>query len=570
MRFPPFDDEEPPLDYSDNILDVEPLEAIQLPLDEEEDAPIIDWFYDPKPLEDTVHVNGPSYKQWSLDLPQMANLHRIGKSILSETHDRKNASHLFEDKAFFTSKALNMAIPGGPKFEPLFKDDLDDDEDWNEFNDINKVIIRQPIRTEYKIAFPHLYNSRPRAVQIGPYHSPQSQYIRTDDPDMPAFYFDPSINPISSRAVAGAANTPQISHEDEIFGEDEEDEFELPQDMGAFLEDKPVHTERTSDAISLWWAPAPYNTRSGTMRRAQDIPLIKDWYMEHCPPGMPVKVRVSYQKLLKVYVLNKLHQRPPKPQIKKRLVQSLKSTKFFQQTTIDWVEAGLQVVRQGYNMLNLLIHRKNLNYLHLDYNMNLKPVKTLTTKERKKSRFGNAFHLLREILRLTKLIVDVHVQFRLGLCDAFQLADGLQYSFAHVGQLTGMYRYKYKIMRQIRMCKDLKHLIYYRFNTGPVGKGPGVGFWAPGWRVWLFFLRGIVPLLERWLGNLLARQFEGRNSRGVAKNVTKQRVESHYDLELRAAVMHDILDMMPESLKQNKAKTILQHLSEAWRCECRV
>lgn len=121
-------------------------------------------------------------------------------------------------------------------------------------------------------------------------------------------------------------------------------------------------------------------------------------------------------------------------------------------------------------------------------------------------------------------------------------------------------------MRQIRMCKDLKHLIYYRFNTGPVGKGPGCGFWAAGWRVWLFFMRGITPLLERWLGNLLARQFEGRHSKGVAKTVTKQRVESHFDLELRAAVMHDILDMMPEGIKQNKARTILQHLSEAWRC----
>jgi pre-mRNA-processing factor 8 len=65
-------------------------------------------------------------------------------------------------------------------------------------------------------------------------------------------------------------------------------------------------------------------------------------------------------------------------------------------------------------MLNLLIHRKNLNYLHLDYNFNLKPVKTLTTKERKKSRFGNAFHLCREILRLTKLVVDANVQYR---CD---------------------------------------------------------------------------------------------------------------------------------------------------------
>ena len=61
----------------------------------------------------------------------------------------------------------------------------------------------------------------------------------------------------------------------------------------------------------------------------------------------------------------------------------------------------------------------------------------------------------------------------------------------------------------------------------------------------MFFLRGIVPLLERWLGNLLARQFEGRHSKGVAKTVTKQRVESHFDLELRAAVMHDVLDAMP-------------------------
>ena len=45
------------------------------------------------------------------------------------------------------------------------------------------------------------------------------------------------------------------------------------------------------------------------------------------------------------------------------------------------------------------------------------------------------------------------MQFRLGNVDAFQLADGLQYIFSHVGQLTGMYRYKYKLMRQVRMCK---------------------------------------------------------------------------------------------------------------------
>ena len=63
MRFPPFDDEEPPLDYGDNILDVEPLEAIQLELDEQEDAAVRDWLYDSKPLiYNTKCINGPSYR----------------------------------------------------------------------------------------------------------------------------------------------------------------------------------------------------------------------------------------------------------------------------------------------------------------------------------------------------------------------------------------------------------------------------------------------------------------------------------------------------------------------------
>lgn len=50
MRFPPFDDEEPPLDYADNVLDVEPLEAIQIELTKDDDGAIHDWFYEHKPL----------------------------------------------------------------------------------------------------------------------------------------------------------------------------------------------------------------------------------------------------------------------------------------------------------------------------------------------------------------------------------------------------------------------------------------------------------------------------------------------------------------------------------------
>jgi pre-mRNA-processing factor 8 len=82
----------------------------------------------------------------------------------------------------------------------LFRD-VEEDEDWNDFNDVSKIIIRKPIRTEYKIAFPHVYNSRPRKVKLAPYHHVQSSYAGNDEEeeeeDMLAFESYPSqLNPI--------------------------------------------------------------------------------------------------------------------------------------------------------------------------------------------------------------------------------------------------------------------------------------------------------------------------------------------------------------------------------------
>jgi pre-mRNA-processing factor 8 len=351
MRFPPFDDEEPPLSWSENIEDVEPLEPIQMELDEQEDGAVIEWFYENRPLLDTPHVNGPSYKEWNLTLPQMATLYRLSRPLLSDLVD-KNYFHMFDLNGFMTAKALNVAIPGGPRFEPLYKDVDPNDEDFGEFNAIDRIIFRAPIRTEYRVAFPFLYNSLPRSVKLSWYSHPQVVYVRAEDPSLPAFYFDPVINPISSRSVAPKNIT--ISHEDEIFGPDnneepEEGAFEFPADVEPFMADEELYTEETASAIALWWAPYPFDRRSGRMVRAQDVSLVKQWYLEHCPQGQPVKVRVSYQKLLKTYVLNELHKKKPKAQNKQSLMKSLKQTKFFQQTTIDWVEAGLQVCRQGFN-----------------------------------------------------------------------------------------------------------------------------------------------------------------------------------------------------------------------------
>lgn len=212
----------------------------------------------------------------------------------------KNYYYLFDLKSFYTAKALNMAIPGGPKFEPLFRDMFEEDEDWNEFNDINKIIIRHMVRTEYKIAFPQLYNSRPRRVAIAPYHYPAVVYIKQDDPDIPTFTFDKVINPISAYRMEDIKD-----HGSEInMFDDEEGELEdiyIEDDFIPILDDVPLCDNATSDGIQLYWAPEPFSQRSGQTRRAYDIPLVNCWYRERCPQGYPVKVRVSYQKLLKVW-----------------------------------------------------------------------------------------------------------------------------------------------------------------------------------------------------------------------------------------------------------------------------
>lgn len=66
-------------------------------------------------------VNGPTYRKWQLTLPIMSILYHLANPLLTDLVD-DNYFYLFDLKSFFTAKALNLAIPGGPKFEPLVKD----------------------------------------------------------------------------------------------------------------------------------------------------------------------------------------------------------------------------------------------------------------------------------------------------------------------------------------------------------------------------------------------------------------------------------------------------------------
>lgn len=179
----------------------------------------------------------------------MTNLYRLANQLLSDMIE-KNYFYLFELSSFYTAKALNMAIPSGPKFEPLYRDMYEEDEDWNEFNDINKIIIRNMIRTEYKIAFPFLYNNRPRKVHLSVYHYAACAYIKPEDPESPAFYFDRIINPISAYRV-GKSHSKKDGYEKFIqsFSVQDEvlEEFELP--FKPFLVEEKLYTNKTASGI---------------------------------------------------------------------------------------------------------------------------------------------------------------------------------------------------------------------------------------------------------------------------------------------------------------------------------
>jgi hypothetical protein len=65
-----------------------------------------------------------------------------------------------------------------------------------------------PLLHPPKVAFPYLYNNRPRKVRLSVYHYPLTMYIKTEDPDLPAFYFDPLIHPLPAYKTGKGAKLP--------------------------------------------------------------------------------------------------------------------------------------------------------------------------------------------------------------------------------------------------------------------------------------------------------------------------------------------------------------------------
>lgn len=281
----------------------------------------------------------------------------------------------------------------------------------------------------------------------------------------------------------------------------------------------------------------------GKEKHPVDIPLLKGYCFQERPHGEP-RVR----NLLRNYTRNIEKKKKRRPSA--CILKELKNTRYFQRTEIDWVEAGLQLVYQGHRMLSEILRRKKLSYLILDWNFNLKPIRQLTTKERKKSRVGTSYHLTREMLKFVKHLVDIHVLFRQGNIDCYELMGNVDHVLNNVGVITGIYRYKYKIMKQIKQCKSWKRLSSHVKIEG----------WGEQWRTWCFMFRGHIPLLGRYISGLVTRIAEGRDYN--PKPLSKQRSESGYDVALKRQIVEEVSSI----LHHTQVKRLLQHFGEAWRC----
>ena len=105
-------------------------------------------------------------------------------------------------------------------------------------------------------------------MALAPYHHPPLYYVKPDDPDLPAFYFDPVVNPISAFRSKSIKET-----------DDTEDDFSVV-GLEPLLSERPLYTDATAGGIALYFAPRPFNLRRGRTRRAFDVPLVNAWFKE--------------------------------------------------------------------------------------------------------------------------------------------------------------------------------------------------------------------------------------------------------------------------------------------------
>lgn len=292
IKIPSFDDEEKPIDFLDILINVnsplnkltkhESLTRIHTKIFESS-------FQKIKNFQNKCYKDGPLiFKMLGLKL-----LEKLSKTILT-TVCNKNYYYLFDFDSFLVSKSLGLVIPGGPKFDNNKIFNQTSNKSFSVGSSVNKSILRFPIRTEYKIRYPYLYCSNVLINNDSVQYYYNCKFLKPINYTLPCFIRDPSVNNIKDLQKKKSRNFISLM---------------LSSKFGPTFNKLNIYNKNSIYAIELLWHSFPFDNRILIFRRVIDIDICTNWILEHCPLNYPVKVRISYQKLLKKYLLNKINKK---------------------------------------------------------------------------------------------------------------------------------------------------------------------------------------------------------------------------------------------------------------------
>ncbi|EHY66880.1 hypothetical protein NERG_00520 [Nematocida ausubeli] len=240
-----------------------------------------------------------------------------------------------------------------------------------------------------------------------------------------------------------------------------------------------------------------------------------------------------------------------------------KSPKKEFESTMEWSKFARLYVHHGRNILNYVITERKIKYLNISDNYALERKRVLTTKEKKKSRMGQTFHIVQELFKLLSRIVWIIEKKNSKEITLHQSLQYLFQEFTQIGINTAIYRYKYSTIKQIsEMSKIARILSLQKEKT----KIPYDLMWCETWRIWTLFLLGSAPLFSSRLADYVVRRREGRRKR--QKKITKQRVKSAEDIQFKEDILDAISGIVDlQQINRQVLKNIMKSAWKQWKRE---
>lgn len=247
-----------------------------------------------------------------------------------------------------------------------------------------------------------------------------------------------------------------------------------------------------------------------------------------------------------------------KDKIEQKERREYKCPKKEYKSTMGWIKFAKIYLEVGRRLLLYVIREKKIGYIDISEKYEISRKRELKTKEKKRSRLGQTFHIVKELLKLLSRIVEIVEKKSQKRISTEESMACLFKEFSTVGISTGIYRYKYSTVRQIGQTSKISKVLKYltrktekRYNL----------LWCELWRVWVLFMQGVSPLLSERLEKYVVRRREGREKR--KKKETKQRERSNEDIRFKESTLEEIGSIV--KIEPSQKQAIVNILKTGWK-----